>query len=230
MTFTVPTSQPAPPQGPPKYDPSNPAHVAAAMMGIMSGDNFLGGAIKQAADAATMPHVVDPVTQTTSAIPDQQQPSKQGADPTKDATLPDVPGTAQPTPPAPAPQAASGGMDQKVIDLANSQLGVKYVFGARQWGQAVDCSGFTQQLYARLGINIGPDTYSQVKQGVEVTGGIQNAKVGDLLFMVGDGGRVNGHVAVYIGGGKVIAAPHTGTVVQVQDWSHQPLTAIRRYF
>jgi cell wall-associated NlpC family hydrolase len=125
----------------------------------------------------------------------------------------------------------TGGPLDKILELAKSQLGVNYVYGAHQWGKALDCSGFTQEVFARAGINIGSNTYSQVTQGSAVEGGLGNAKPGDLIFLTGDKGmRVNGHVGIYLGGGKVINAPHTGTVVQIQDWSNRTPTAIRRYF
>lgn len=118
----------------------------------------------------------------------------------------------------------------KLIELAKTQLGVKYVYGARQWGKALDCSGFTQQAFAQLGIKIGGDTYTQVTQGTAVEGGLGNAKPGDLIFTVGDiGMRRNGHVGIYLGNGMVIAAPRTGDVVRIQDWSGRSPTAIRRF-
>ena len=126
---------------------------------------------------------------------------------------------------------ADGSPLSKILELAKSQLGVKYVYGAHQWGSALDCSGFTQEVFRRAGINIGSNTYSQVTQGTAVEGGLANARPGDLIFTMGDKGmRANGHVGIYLGNGMVINAPHTGTVVQIQDWSNRTPTAIRRYF
>jgi cell wall-associated NlpC family hydrolase len=133
--------------------------------------------------------------------------------------------------PALAAAAGGGGKVAALIDKAKSQIGVPYVYGARQWGKALDCSGFTQQAFAQIGISIGGDTYTQVTQGTAVDGGLANAQPGDLIFTVGDVGmRVNGHVGIYLGEGKVIAAPHTGSTVQIQDWSGRGITAIRRFF
>jgi cell wall-associated NlpC family hydrolase len=39
-----------------------------------------------------------------------------------------------------------------------------------------------------------------------------DAQPGDLVFF----GSPAYHVGIYIGGGRMIAAPHTGTVVQIQ--------------
>lgn len=131
-------------------------------------------------------------------------------------------------PTAAAPTAGTGkGAD--IVKAAMSQLGVKYVYGAHQWGKALDCSGLTQGALAQVGIQIGGNTYMQVQQGVAVPD-LAHAQPGDLVFTMGDiGNRTNGHVAIYIGGGQVIAEPHTGTVAQIQNWTNRPITAIRRY-
>lgn len=130
----------------------------------------------------------------------------------------------------PADPTAATGKGAEAVALAKSQLGVKYVYGSHQWGTSLDCSGLTQQIMAHMGIQIGGSTYTQAQQGTAVPD-LAHAQPGDLIFTMGDiGNRVNGHVAIYLGGGMVIAAPHTGTVVQEQDWSNWPITAIRRYF
>lgn len=126
--------------------------------------------------------------------------------------------------------AGASGKAAELIAAAKSQLGVPYVYGAHAWGKALDCSGFTQGAFKQIGIDLGGDSYAQVKQGTAVQGGIANAVPGDLVFATGDiGMRTNGHVAIYLGNGKVIAAPHTGANVEIEDWSHNTsITAIRR--
>jgi len=60
-----------------------------------------------------------------------------------------------------------------------------------------------------------------------------NYQPGDLLFYAGSDGTASnpGHVVMYVGNGQVIAAPHTGTVVQYQALSNlgKPVAA-RRIF
>ncbi len=152
-----------------------------------------------------------------------------GADPGfNDAQLGKIEGkpAEQPTTATPTDGTGKGA---EIVAAARSQLGVKYVYGAHQWGSALDCSGLTQGALAQVGIKIGGNTYMQVQQGTAVPV-LAHAQPGDLIFTMGDiGNKVNGHVAIYIGGGQVIAEPHTGTVAQIQDWSHRPITAIRRY-
>ena len=58
-----------------------------------------------------------------------------------------------------------------------------------------------------LGIEIGGTTYDQINSGIEVS--YSELQPGDLVF------PHSGHVGIYIGGGQMIHAPHTGDVVKV---------------
>ena len=116
----------------------------------------------------------------------------------------------------------------KLVAEARTQLGLPYVYGSKAWGKSLDCSGLTQQAFKRVGVNIGGDTYTQVKQGTAVAG-IEQAKIGDLIFSTGDiGMRKNGHVGIYIGNGQMIVAPHTGAQVRIQPVPKN-IDNIRRY-
>ena len=115
---------------------------------------------------------------------------------------------------------------QQIVDIAKQWLGTPYVYGGNDPQKGIDCSGLVQQAYKRVGIDLPRVTYDQVKQG-EAVNGIQNAVPGDLIFGVGDGGRTNGHVGIYMGGGKWVEAPHTGAVVRISDIPKN-ITAIRR--
>lgn len=153
-----------------------------------------------------------------------------GNDPLMAATLSDMTGkgAAKAKKPEEAQMGASGKAGE-LIDLAKTQLGVQYVYGAREWGKALDCSGFTQQAYARIGIGIGGDTYTQVTQGQEV-GDISQAKPGDLVFFTGDiGMRRNGHVGIYLGNGQFIHAPNSRSQVRIDPIGNRGITAIRRF-
>jgi len=122
------------------------------------------------------------------------------------------------------------GKAKGLIDGAMTQIGLPYVYGSHAWGKSLDCSGLTQEAYRRIGIDIGGNSYAQVKQGVAVQGGLKNAVPGDLVFITGDiGMKRDGHVAIYLGGGKVLSAPHTGAKVEVQDWTNRTIDDIRRY-
>lgn len=98
-----------------------------------------------------------------------------------------------------------------VVDAAQSQLGKPYVFGSGADTSSFDCSDLIQWAYKQIGINLPRTTFDQIHVGHSVKG--QKLQPGDLVF------PSNHHVVMYVGNGKVIAAPHTGTVVQYQDLS-----------
>jgi cell wall-associated NlpC family hydrolase len=101
------------------------------------------------------------------------------------------------------------------IAAARSRLGVPYVWGATG-PDAFDCSGLTQWSYAHAGIQLPRVAAQQWNSGPHPS--LAQLEPGDLLFWALD---VNNpatihHVALYIGRGMMIAAPHTGENVQIQ--------------
>jgi peptidoglycan DL-endopeptidase CwlO len=92
------------------------------------------------------------------------------------------------------------------------------VFGASSAGRdprSFDCSSLVQWTYRQLGIDVPRDTWGQ--QAALPLKSWKNLKPGDPIYR-----KSGGHVVIYAGNGKVIAAPHTGTVVQYQDLSNFP--------
>lgn len=116
----------------------------------------------------------------------------------------------------------SGGIGAKVAKIAMSQIGQPYVWGGENpkgakggAGGGFDCSGLVQWAYGALGIKLPRVAADQGKAGKPVS--YNGMKPGDLLV------ENNGdHVVMYIGGGKVVQAPHTGTNVQVSPLSWFP--------
>jgi len=116
------------------------------------------------------------------------------------------------TPPGPVvrrtapPGAPHGG----VIDVAYSQLGKPYVWGA-EGPNSFDCSGLTMYCYrVGAGIEISHSSYAQAYCGTPVS--VSELMPGDIL-----GFRGWGHVGLYVGGGEFIHAPQTGDVVRVSS-------------
>ena len=91
---------------------------------------------------------------------------------------------------------------------ALTQLGKPYVWGGESTRLGFDCSGLCQWAYAQVGVSIPRVSQDQQKFGSAV--GLNQLQPGDLLFL----GNPAYHVVMYIGGNQVVAAPHTGTVVQ----------------
>lgn len=94
------------------------------------------------------------------------------------------------------------------IKYALKQIGDRYVFGAAgmvTW----DCSGLTMRAYQSAGVSLPHSSAAQSRLGKKVSLGA--LKPGDLLFY----GRPVSHVGVYLGGGKMVHAPRTGSRVKV---------------
>lgn len=103
-----------------------------------------------------------------------------------------------------------------IVGLAHEYMGTPYVWGGES-PKGFDCSGFAQFLYGKAGIRIPRTTYTQWQAGRAVPSG--QLAPGDLVFFKGSDsvGGLPGHVGIYIGGGKMIDAPHTGASVRVES-------------
>jgi cell wall-associated NlpC family hydrolase len=95
---------------------------------------------------------------------------------------------------------------QEIVEVAREQIGKPYVYGT-QGPNTFDCSGLIYWIYKKIGHPIRRLTaYLLSKIGRPVHGPL---KRGDIIVV--DGGQ---HVVLYVGGGKVIHAPHAGSNVQ----------------
>lgn len=101
---------------------------------------------------------------------------------------------------------------QKVVTYARRLMGVRYTYGGTSPRTGFDCSGFTRFVYAHFGITLPHYSVAQFSLGHRVS--IAGLRPGDLLFFDG-----LGHVGLYVGGGRFIHAPHTGTSVQISPLS-----------
>lgn len=113
---------------------------------------------------------------------------------------------------------------QDVVAEARKYLGIPYVWGGTNPKVGLDCSGLVQLVYKKLGIKLPRVSQDQAHEGKRIQG-LKNAKPGDLLTF-GDPAH---HIGIYIGNGKMLHAPHTGTVVKIIDLDgYQKPTDIRR--
>ena len=99
------------------------------------------------------------------------------------------------------------------INAARSVLGVPYVWGATG-PDTFDCSGLTGWAYAHAGIHLPRVAADQFNFGRHVA--INELQPGDLVYWATDVNQPSTihHVAIYIGNGRMIAAPHTGAFVR----------------
>ncbi|MDX3094128.1 NlpC/P60 family protein [Streptomyces sp. ME19-03-3] len=109
----------------------------------------------------------------------------------------------------------------KAIEFARAQMGKPYVYGATG-PNSYDCSGLTQAAWNAAGVSIPRTTYDQVDFGSRVSA--DQLQPGDLVFFYSD----ITHVGLYIGGGQMIHAPHTGTVVKIAPITEMPVYGYAR--
>lgn len=95
------------------------------------------------------------------------------------------------------------------LATVSSEVGKPYAFGATG-PNSFDCSGLVQYALGLAGVkNVPRLAHEQEAWTTPVT----NPQPGDLAFW---GYGSESHVAIYIGGGKVIAAPQPGENVKVE--------------
>lgn len=101
----------------------------------------------------------------------------------------------------------------EVVKMAESQIGVPYVWAGATPGKAFDCSGLTMWAWKQAGVNLPHNADAQYHDSAHVEHvPLSQLKPGDLLFY-NDGGSIH-HVTMYVGNGKMVEAPHTGANVR----------------
>lgn len=95
-----------------------------------------------------------------------------------------------------------------VAGLATQYVGYRYVWGASSPRVGFDCSGLMVYTYRQFGVSLPRTAASQFSTRVGASvGAMDNLKPGDLMFFVNTGGRRGiSHVAMYIGGGRMVHA------------------------
>jgi cell wall-associated NlpC family hydrolase len=107
------------------------------------------------------------------------------------------------------------------VATALAQIGKPYVYGAAG-PDAFDCSGLTMYAWAAAGVSLSHASSIQSHEGVPVS--ISDLRPGDLVFYYSP----VSHVAMYIGNGMVVHAPHPGSVVQIVPLTSMPIAWARR--
>ncbi|BBZ15061.1 hypothetical protein MBRA_52560 (plasmid) [Mycobacterium branderi] len=138
--------------------------------------------------------------------------------------LPGLPALSRPTHRPPTTLTSRGYAHQRAAALpagpggmaahaALSRQGAPYVWGAKGPNR-FDCSGLTEWAWRQAGVQLGPDTYTQFRQGIPVPPG--QIRAGDLIFpKYSFDGRGPGHVQLAISPTEVVHAPQSGDVVRV---------------
>jgi cell wall-associated NlpC family hydrolase len=109
---------------------------------------------------------------------------------------------------AAAPLPAVGRGARAAVAAALSRVGLPYVWGAAG-PSAFDCSGLTMWAWAQAGVSLPHFSGAQYAAGQHIP--ISQVQPGDLVFFSNPGE----HEAMYIGGGQIVEAAHSGVPVRV---------------
>ena len=133
---------------------------------------------------------------------------------------------------AAAAQKASGSNSAAIISGANGSasgkevasyackfVGNPYVAGGSSLTDGADCSGFTYAVYQAFGYSIPRNSTSQRNAGTGVN--YSEAQPGDIICYAG-------HVALYIGGGRIVHASTQATGIKYGTATYKEILSVRR--
>ncbi len=120
--------------------------------------------------------------------------------------------------------ALADGDGESIASYALQFVGNPYVYGGTSLTNGTDCSGFTMSVFRHFGITLPRTSSSQSGVGRRISW--RDAQAGDLIFY-GSGNHVS-HVALCIGGGRVVHASNARTGIKTSPIDYRtPITARR---
>lgn len=109
---------------------------------------------------------------------------------------------------------------RNVADYALQFVGNPYVYGGTSLTGGTDCSGYTQSVYRHFGVSIPRTSGEQAGFGREIP--YEEMEPGDLVCY-------SGHVAMYIGGGRIVHASSRKEGIKVSnDPAYRTIVSVRR--
>jgi cell wall-associated NlpC family hydrolase len=105
---------------------------------------------------------------------------------------------------------------QKIVQSAEHYLGTPYVWGG-EGANGMDCSGLVQAAYKAAGISLPRISFQQANAGKHVSS-MKQLRPGDLIAWDNSTRNVGAdHIAIYLGNGQIIEAPHPGASVRIRS-------------
>ncbi len=114
----------------------------------------------------------------------------------------------------------ASGSGSSVVDYATQFVGNPYVWGGTSLTNGADCSGFVQSVYSNFGVSLPRTSYEQQNAGREVS--YSDAQPGDLICY-------GGHVAIYMGNGRIVHASNSRDGIKISDnAAYRTIVSVRR--
>lgn len=114
-----------------------------------------------------------------------------------------------------------------IVAFARKYVGNPYVWGGNSLTKGCDCSGFVHLVYKNFGFNLPRYSMSFLNVGTKVEPKLSALQVGDIIVYNKAGGI--GHVAIYIGNGKIVEAQSTKAgITDTRAWNCRSIAGVRR--
>ena len=117
---------------------------------------------------------------------------------------------------------------QKIVDEAMKYYGWEYTWGGSNPDEGFDCSGLVQWCYGTAGIELPRTSREQFDWCEKIS--VDELKAGDLLFYQNEssGGEI-GHVAIYMGNGRIVHASNSVDGIKISDnAAYRTIVSVRR--
>ncbi len=113
-------------------------------------------------------------------------------------------------------RSAPTGSRAEVANYALNYIGTPYVWGGNNLNKGIDCSGFVQQLYGGIGLNL-PRTASEQALVGQAINRLEDLQPGDRLYFWENKRAKIGHTGIYLGNGYFVHSSRTHNGVATDD-------------